>query len=292
MALDAIGMGILASMVCTPFFEPLCHLGLWGRLIGFCVSMGYFGLMDSELGGGQTLGKRLLDIRVVDKTGNTLSVEKAMLRTALLILPNFLNSLPLSVTRTPTAISVLLIVIVLGLGGTTLYMLTFNRQTKQGIHDIAAGSFVVNASHDGPLHPGPIWKTHWLILSGLIVLVAIGGSIASTKLSKSGPFPELLDDARVIESLPGVRNAGVYKQWSRNAGSGITRQTLWITIVANEQPADVEGSANLAAQTLLAKDANARTYDSIRVVITRGYDLGIASSYRSETFVHAPADWD
>jgi hypothetical protein len=221
-----------------------------------------------------------------------LSVEKAMLRTALFILPNFLNSLQLLVTRTPSAVSALLIVIVFGLGGSTIYMLVFNRQTKQGIHDIAAGSFVVNASHDGPVYPKAIWKTHWIILSGLIVVLAVGGSIAATKLAKSGPFPELLEDAKAIESLPGVRNAGVYKQWSRNAGSGATRQTLSITIFANGKPADPEGSANLAAQTLLAKDPSAHNYDSIRVVITRGYDLGIASAYKSESYVHTPADWE
>ncbi len=246
--------------------------------------------MDSRLGGGQSLGKRLLNIRVVDAEGKTLSIEKTMLRTVLFSLPSLLNGLSLSVSRTPAFISGLISIVVVCLGGAIIYMLLFNRETKQGIHDIAVGSFVVNVGHEDMLQPKTIWSTHWIILAGLLLVLGVGGTIASEVISRSGTFVALLDDVRSVEALPGVQNAGVQKMWSSNGG-GTTRQTLFVSVVWNGRSTDEEKLATLAAQTLLSKDPDALTYDTIRVAVTRGYDIGIASSWRSNTYSHSPQDW-
>ena len=50
-------------------FDRLAALGSLGRLIGGAIALAYFALMNSELGGGQTFGKRLVKIRVVQANG-------------------------------------------------------------------------------------------------------------------------------------------------------------------------------------------------------------------------------
>lgn len=71
-----LGLIVDLIVVCVPLIALgwaltgwLEALGQAGRLIGFVIALGYFGLLNSSLGHGQTLGKRLLGIRVVDPNG-------------------------------------------------------------------------------------------------------------------------------------------------------------------------------------------------------------------------------
>src|SRR5690348_14117245 len=61
---DALILGVPAMLLGFAMFDWAASLGQAGRLIGFVVALLYFGLLNSRLGGGQTLGKRLLGIRV------------------------------------------------------------------------------------------------------------------------------------------------------------------------------------------------------------------------------------
>ena len=72
-------------------FDAFAALGSWGRLVGFAVAWPYFGVMNSRLGGGQTLGKRLLGLRTVSLDGALLSPARGFLRSAVVSLPWFLN---------------------------------------------------------------------------------------------------------------------------------------------------------------------------------------------------------
>jgi uncharacterized RDD family membrane protein YckC len=64
--------------------EQFARAGSLGRLFGFGIALGYFGFLNSSLGRGQTLGKRIMKIRVVDRGGETISPARAMVRAALL----------------------------------------------------------------------------------------------------------------------------------------------------------------------------------------------------------------
>ena len=64
--IDGIVVGIVGTVVALPFFDPLSRLGAWGRLLGFCLALPYYGILNSRIGNGQTLGKRWLSLQVVD----------------------------------------------------------------------------------------------------------------------------------------------------------------------------------------------------------------------------------
>ena len=84
-------IGIVAGLI---FYDSFVRLGGWGRLIGLGVVLPYFGVLNSRIGAGQTLGKRLLKVRVVGVGGAPLPVPRSLLRTTVLAVPWFLNGAP------------------------------------------------------------------------------------------------------------------------------------------------------------------------------------------------------
>jgi len=64
------GVGVLLGMFLS---EQFVSLGGWGRADGFAIAALYFGVLNSSIANGQTAGKRLLGIQVVDKNGQLLN---------------------------------------------------------------------------------------------------------------------------------------------------------------------------------------------------------------------------
>ena len=122
-------------------------------------------------------------LQVVDQHGMTISFWKSATRYAVLAVPFFLNEIELPFTRTPWVVFAAISFIIFGVGGVTMYLVFFNRRTRQGLHDLAVGSYVADAHVAGPLKPQPIWNGHWVILGSLLVLLVVLGN----KLTKWGP---------------------------------------------------------------------------------------------------------
>ena len=71
--IDGIILAIVGCLVGLFFGEFFVRMGGWERFIGFGIALLYFVPLNSRLGGGRTIGKRALGIRVVSKTGEPLS---------------------------------------------------------------------------------------------------------------------------------------------------------------------------------------------------------------------------
>src|SRR3984957_20683858 len=78
--LDTLLLGIVGAIVGAAFFDTLVRMGPLARVVGFFIALCYFGLFDSSVGSGQTIGKRFLRLKVVDAQGGMLSLEEAILR--------------------------------------------------------------------------------------------------------------------------------------------------------------------------------------------------------------------
>ncbi len=146
--LDGVFLGLLGAGLGLIAFDRLVALGDWGRVIGFAIAPVYFGVMDSKLSGGQTLGKQILGIKVVTASGEPLSVGASTLRAAIFCVPYFLNG----VFVDPSAhISWLIVFLVFGVGISIGYLLLFNRRTRQSLHDLAVGAYVVYRQDNGSI---------------------------------------------------------------------------------------------------------------------------------------------
>src|SRR5262249_47264486 len=92
-AVDCLVLAVPAMFLGLALFDLAESLGGAGRLIGAIAALLYFGVMNSRLGGGQTFGKRLLGLRVVDRSGDLLSPARSIVRFLVFSAPYFLNSL-------------------------------------------------------------------------------------------------------------------------------------------------------------------------------------------------------
>ena len=288
--IDGILIGLLGTALAIPFFSILSRLGAWGLLVGFCIALPYFATLNSSIGNGQTLGKRWMRLQVVDAGGNTISIGKSLLRSTVFAIPYYLNGIPLPITRTPAVITTIIGLTVVVVGGATLYMVLFSRHTRQGLHDSAAGSYVGVAGQTGPLRILPIWKVHWLILGSLLVIFGVASQILLKKLTTWGPFPQLLDDVRLVEGVNGVQRAGAQDLRSGFGGTE-KKTTLVISVFWSGNSGEEEAFADRIGKMILQQDLTARVRDSIRVVVVRGYDIGIAHARVTHAFEHTPAEW-
>jgi len=288
---DAFIVGLAGFIITVPFFDTLSRLGSYGRLLGFMLALPYFAILNSSIGNGQTLGKRWMHIQVTDEQGQTISFGKSLVRYTVFAVPYYLNQITLPTTRTPWIISSSISVVIFVVGGATLYMVLLNRRTRQGVHDLAVGSYVVDSNKTGPLRKQPIWKAHWLILGSLIVALTLSGAFLGNKLEKWGPFPELFEDIRLVEGMEGVQSAGAQDLNWVNWGSETKKKILVINVQWTGKSAEEEAVANQIAKLILEHDSNVANHDLLKVVMIRGYDLGIAHAQVSRSFEHTPSDW-
>lgn len=288
-AIDVLIVGLIGLALGYVFFDLLMSLGPAGRLVGYSVGLVYFAIPESSIGHGQSLGKRLLLLQVVNRDGGLLTVEQSLVRYTVFAIPWFLNGLSLPISRMSWAVGLLLGLAVFGLGSATIYLMLFNRNTRQGVHDLAAGSYVAEAGRDDPVTAHPIRKPHWFIAAALIVL-AVNAGILMQRLAHRGTMLQLLADAHQVESLPGVQSALILRVTEYRHGNpqGVT---LLVKVRGTVSDFDEEALANQVADSLITTDPTIDQYSNLRIVLTRGYDIGIAHSSFSQTYSGTPARW-
>lgn len=298
---DAVVLGVPTLLIGLAVFEWAASLGQAGRLIGFVVALLYFGLLNSRLGGGQTLGKRLLRIRVTDRAAETLSPMRSIMRFLILGIPYFLNGVYFDLDATSVELinfllGVLVIFVVFGGIGAIVYLFVFNRRTRQSLHDLAVGSFVVR----DPPQAVPVSlatpRLHltivgcWLALS-LIVPVAAWVLWDSSSTNSLQPLVAL---QAAIKAQPNVRKVQVTVGETTIAMvRGGTSTTSFLNVEA--EPA--KGHDNLdalslaIASTVLERHPDLLGKQVLIVQVRHGFNFGIAAWSKGHQFALDAAAW-
>lgn len=293
--LDGLVLGAIGWAAGLVLADHFVQLGLWGRLLGFCVAWPYFGLLNSRLGGGQTLGKRVLGIKVVNQRGDCLSAPQALMRFLPLGAAWFLNGVPWPDAVLLSFWSYVLSVAVFGVGLSLVYLFVFNRATRQSLHDLMVGSFVVRAlgGHDEPVKAQPTWPAHLAVCGVLLVGSAILPYFGQ-RAASNATFSPLLSIYKAVNATSWVSHAQVNQGQSFMvmAEKGKVSST-YLGIVAYIKDADINNTtrARELARLALSADPAARQLDTIQVVLAYGYDIGIAASWQSRNQSHTPAEW-
>jgi uncharacterized RDD family membrane protein YckC len=291
---DALVLGLIGYVLGLVFFDTLVHLGPWGRCVGFVVAFLYFVPQESGRAGGQSLGKRLLRIRVVDAAGKPLSVERSAARFAVFGVPYFLNGavLPMGLATFAGGFPLALLALggVLALG----YLLVFNRRTRQSLHDLATGAFVVRLVDGQRAAPPTLraWRGH-LVVVGLLFLMAGATPLLLPQLMRVPMFAGLQALYARIAKEPEVRAVNVYELTTTRYGMGGqgTQRVLLIQVSIDGPVADGMPLATRLAGIALATYAGAADEDRISVRLARGFDIGIASAWNANEIVFTPAQW-
>jgi uncharacterized RDD family membrane protein YckC len=289
--LDGLLLGLVGIVLGLLLFDPLARLGGWGRLLGFCVALVYFGVLNSSIARGQTIGKRIMKIQVVDRSGHSISPGRSFLRNAILGAPFFLNGLVIAPSATMSPNGYVIVFILFGFGGAIVYLFIFNRRTRQSLHDLVVDTIIIRTTPPGQV-VGSIWRPH-LIVVGVLLLVVIGLRVAATELSRQSVFPGLLKVERGIQATGNVHMAEVFAGTRVSTVGGKLERTKYLRTKAvwKEPPVDIETAANQVASIVLRDYPEALDMDVIVVNIAYGYDIGLASASNGRSIIRSPSEW-
>ncbi|HEY4187193.1 MAG TPA: RDD family protein [Polyangia bacterium] len=285
--LDAAILGVIGFVVARIFRGALLSLGERAVIFGAPITLAYTGLLQSSIGRGQTLGKRLFRLRVLRLDGQYLSLDRSLTRWAVMGIMSYggavaiaLGSvLPFVKVQTMTA----------ALGGTQLalvlgcVLLVPFHPLKRGLHDLLTGSIVIRG---GRIPTDLIARLHNprrdRILVFAAIAVAVIGTMASTLLSRHLPVA-LQPAARVMTSVAdlGVQNPGVVEQF--NHGPNGDSHSI---VVSGYVPTNDDGTPRIPRAddqilTLVRDNMPLAGVDAIVISLRSGINLGIYSSYET-----------
>ena len=287
--IDTLVLGIFGYVVGIFLEDTFVQLGGWGRLIGFTVSITYFGVMNSSIFSGQTIGKKSLNIKVVDASNSSISLPKSFLRYSFLAVPFSLNGAQITNEVLLSYLMYPLSLIIFGGLLSITYLYIFNRVTRQSLHDIAVGTFVVNSGSASEELP-PVWKPHLVVVISLFIAATLVPAFTSD-LAQSEPFKGLLATQEAISENGSIKYAGVTVGSSSftSSDSGTTTTTfVKAQAFLYKNNVDDVTIANELAETIIRTYPEALNKSLIQVTLTYGYDIGIASKWNSHNHQFDP----
>ena len=290
-AIDSLVLGIVGIGLGGFLEEQFVQLGGWGRFVGFLIALPYFGILNSRISDGQTIGKKALNIRVVNANNQTIDLSRSFIRYSILGVPFFLNGAQVTNDAVASFWMVPISLIIFGGLISAGYLYCFNRVTRQTLHDLVVGTYVVNV--DAERHGiGSVWRPHLLVVGTFFLLGALA-PIFTSSLARSEPFKELLAVQAALGAYPSVTFAAVSSGTTTNySTSEETRTTTHLSARAflnNNSVSDADFAKELA-RVVARKHSASRQVDVIQIVLTYGYDIGIASYWRNHTHSFRPED--
>lgn len=292
--IDAIVLGLIGYGIGWAALDYISPLGANGRFIGLAIALLYHGILGSSLGGGRTIGKRLLGLKVVSLKGKPLNLFVAFWRALFLVVPGILNGWYFVISDPVLAqvAGVAAITAVFGIGLAQIYLLLFGWPARRLVHDLVSGSVVVYAeARDVPrpsMGPHPIVAT-------VLILAAAGLAVGGPSLIKAWmPTSEgfMAEEQRVadaVRNMPDVGEVSVQNQTmtSYSDGKTTTTRTLIVTATTGKWPADTDPLlARIGAETV--KVYKFAPGQRLTIKIVNGFDLGIASYNNARSVPYAP----
>ena len=289
---DSLVLGVPAFLAGIVLFDQFAALGNWGRLVGFSVALLYFGILNSSIGGGQTVGKRCFRTRTVDQHDQPIGLGRSMFRYTILALPFFLNGAGF-LQAGPPWLQTVAAAIIFGGGGAIIYLLIFNARNRRSLHDLLAGTRVIRTDIEAPAPVRPIWKGHFVIIGvAFVALFGLGAFLFS--LIKPETFSQLLAVQQRVLKQPHVAAASVVEGttfFTSFGGEQSTTTHIVVSARVTRRPEDYDRLANEIAAAVLEAYPAAETRMRLVVGIDYGYDIGIARASVTQTFNFTPAEW-
>ena len=290
--IDWIILAIVCCILGFFFAESFLRMGGWERFIGFAIALLYFVPLNSRLGGGRTIGKRALGIRVVSKTGEPLSIGRSFVRAFVLLLPFFVNGAPIPLALLGSAGTILFGEIVFGFGLAIFYLIAFNVKTRQSLHDLVAGSYVVRVGSEAAEKP-KIWAGHYVVVALIFILVGVV-PVLLANVVKTWLGNEIIAAYEAIQQQPEVAIASVFSGqtvfWDSTHGQRVVTGVT-VNVRLNRRVESFDAEADKLIGVLLQKYPEAGTKDSISIMLSVGYDLGIWSRFNRQGFNYSPEQW-
>ena len=166
----------------------------------------------------------------------------------------------------------------------------FNRKSRQSLHDLVIGKYVVRTFASGNIEVANIWKGHLIVVIICLLFSTIYVSVIVPNLAKKQFFSELLTLQGNIQNLEKVLVAGVVvgKSWNSKG------ESEYVSIVATlkQKPKDYDKETQKIASLVFKYYPKIRNKDQLFIQLTYGYDIGIASAWVKQGFNGTPNEWE
>jgi len=295
--IDGVILGVVGIAIGSMNYDFFAELGGWGLMLGFVIAFLYYGILNSSIGNGQTLGKRLLKLQVVDKRTETISPAKSFLRFIVFGVPYFLNGaiIPSGVTS-HYLISLILGIIVFFGCASIAYLYLFNRITRQSLHDLVVGTYVIKTPHIQEASFPQMWKGHYSVIGGIFAAVIVLITVVMPKLTNNEFFSELTNVQKSVDNSGLVRAATVTEgiSWGKNYGSSPSQwenSNFSVNAILIKRPENYDEVINKIAGIVLNTYPKAYSKNTINISVTYGYDIGIANAWTRRNQSHSPQEW-
>lgn len=287
-AVDWLLMLAVGQLIALPFTAFWSQYGPYGRFVGLAVVLTYFGVMNSSIGKGQTVGKRLLKIAVRGRDNRPIGLGRSLPRILILATPLFLYGWELPGLQAPE-MSWLTGLLVFGLGAAIIYTVGLNVEARQGIHDMVCGTYVVDLASVPVDEFARSERYHWMVSVAMVGLAAIACQMWNTLPPPTEVKSALQDIQAFKAALQGdprffsaqVAATGQYASaleadvWSREARTEEQQRQLRLEI------------ARLGMEDV----PRIYQFDQFEINVRYAYDLGIAAGNAGSKEIHWIPVW-
>lgn len=291
--IDSLILGAFGFLLSLFLKEYFYNLGDSGVLVGLVVGLVYFGLLNSSVCGGQTLGKRAVKIKVVSKSNQLISLPKSLIRYLVFSIPFSLNGVAFGDENSPAWIMYVLSLFVFGGMLSIIYLYIFNRNTRQSLHDLVVGSYVVRCE-TYYAKPPKVWGVHLLVV-GILLFASLMLPLSTESMVENEPFAELLEVKNSLENIDNIISVGVKQGTSTISVMGEeTRTVKYISVqavIANSEVDNVDVARDLALK-VVGSYPKAIENDVIQVTLTHGYSIGIWSEWRNHSHTFRTSEFE
>lgn len=290
LVIDTIILGVIGVILGLIFFDSFANMGIYGRLVGFGISLTYFGLLNSSIGGGQTLGKKTCKIRVVGKDGQKIGVLSSVIRSSILLIPSYTNGLPIFPTESFSFFTVILTVLIFGIGFSIFYLYVANKRTRQSLHDLIVGSFVVVRGEETKLEENKkVNRGHFFVCGIFTLVIILFGLFVAPSIAKNDTFAPLLYTQKKVWNLDFVSYCQVDDSTTHSSKGTFTHFNV-VAVVKEKENKGKEQFKKVAEQ-VFESYPKIKERDQLRITLTYGYDIGIARSYTTQTTADTIPNW-
>jgi uncharacterized RDD family membrane protein YckC len=308
--LDLVVLFLFLALPAIRWFHYFSSRPAAALALGFLVTFPYFIILNSRIGNGQTLGKRLAKIRVAGVHGDPISLQRSTLRCCALVTPFFLDNVQFNCSGGVCALTTSVTWLLGAWEFAIAYLYIFNRRTRQSLHDLAAETYIIDADLWPLRHAKPtltsadplagwfasqvvtreqIWTRHFTIVGAIVLIFGLGSMFAARKVEEMEPFPDLLALQNAIMQSGAVRSAGVMikNAWT----NGRTNTSIVVTVTPSNALTDDATQPKEIAAIALNADPKTSEMDSLDIVILHTLNFGLVHFSYNLPFRHSPDEW-
>lgn len=303
--IDIIILGAVGFILGLFLGNTFVQMGGQGILVGFIIALIYFGLGNSSVFNGQTLGKRALKLQVVDADMDTLSILKSITRAIIYTVPYFFLNYRLagwsefSILYIAKGVFFLTFLILLPIH------LLLNTPTRQAIHDLIVGTYVISLEayprqqlSKSKALPIVITVGLAIIILGLIVFKNLSNNETTSIVQELKPLKEQIDNidnvgyCSLSRQTSSMKKLGSDEYISKNEYF-VLNIFLGKNLISNMRPDNIEDMdfVKEAVRIIIRGYSDVNNLDYIQVNLIHGYNIGIYKSSKSLGFSNTLDKW-